>query len=115
MASDSKYVVNITDMAREEAEKYADFILEKSNDSVASDRWWNGLLDAIFSLETLPSRCPRIPEQHNVDFPLYQLLYASHRIIFRIDAKVVRVVRIYHSALRPLTTLHQRPRLKHSR
>jgi plasmid stabilization system protein ParE len=103
-------VVNVTDTAREEAERYAGFIQRRSNDDVASHQWWNGLLDAILSLESLPARCPRIPEQDNFDFPLHQLLYASHRIIFRIDAEVVRVLRVYPAAARPLRSLNQRPR-----
>ncbi len=112
MAGNSRYRINITDTAREEAETYAAFILEKSNDSVASDRWWNGLLDAILSLESLPASCTRIPEQPNFDFPLYQLLYFSHRIIFRIDGDVVRILRVYHTAARPLRSLRQRPKHK---
>ncbi len=108
------YRVDIAAAALRDAKEYHRFILKHSHDALPADTWFYGLMKAVDSLETLPTRCPRIPEQHNFDFPLYQLLYASHRIIFRIDAKVVRVVRIYHSALRPLTTLHQRPRLKHS-
>jgi hypothetical protein len=108
------YRVEVAAIARREAESYHLFILDRSHDSLPADEWWNGLLDALETLRSLPTRCPRIPEQHNFDFPLYQLLYASHRIIFRIDPKIVRVIRIYHSALRPLTSLHQRPRLKRS-
>jgi toxin ParE1/3/4 len=103
------YRVQVATAARREAENYHLFILNQSHDSLPADSWWNGLLDALDSLRSLPARCPRIPEQHRFDLPLYQLLYASHRIIFRIDPKVVRVVRVYHSAKRPLTSLRQRP------
>jgi hypothetical protein len=106
------YKVQVATKARREAEAYHLFIVKKSNDKLPADRWWNGLIDCLDTLRSLPGRCPQIPEQGNFDFPLYQLLYASHRIIFRIDAKVVRVLRTYHTALRPLKTLHQRPKLK---
>jgi hypothetical protein len=109
------YRVDIAAAALHDAREYHRFILKRSHDALPVDTWFFGLMEAVDSLETLPSRCPRIPEQERFRTTLYQLLCASHRIIFRIDAKVVRIVRIYHSALRPLTTLHQRPRLKHSR
>ena len=105
-----RYAVQVAKPALKEAEAYADFILSQSNDHFASDAWWNGLLDALHSLETMPARCPQIPEQANFDRPLRQLLYASHRIIFTIDGKTVRVFRIYPSQARPLRSLRQKPK-----
>jgi hypothetical protein len=105
------YRVNIAASALRDAREYHQYILQRSHDRLPADAWFTGLMEHVDSLETLPARCPHIPEQANFKVPLYQLLHASHRIIFRIDPKVVRVVRIYHSALRPLTSLHQRPRL----
>jgi hypothetical protein len=96
-----------------EAEDYAQFILRRSHDEIASNNWWNGLLDAVLSLESFPARCPHIPEQSEFDEHLHQLLYESHRIIFQIHATEVEVVRIYHSSFRQLTParLRRTPRL----
>ncbi len=105
------YRVDIAAAALRDAAEHYRFILKRSHDQIPADNWYNALMTAVDTLETLPARCPHIPEQANFKVPLYQLLHASHRIIFRIEPKVVRVVRIYHSALRPLTSLHQRPRL----
>lgn len=93
-----------------DAEEYYAFILRQSHDKLPADAWWVGLFDAIATLESLLRRCPQIPEQECFLHPLYQLLYASHRIIFEIHPKRVQVVRVYHAALRPLTRLNRRPR-----
>jgi plasmid stabilization system protein ParE len=99
--------VEITDTARAEAERYAEFIAERSNDGSSSDQWWNGLLDAIFTLEVLPARCPVIPERAGNELQVRQLLYESHRILFHITGQTVRILRIYPSWGRPLQSLHQ--------
>jgi len=103
-----EYRVDIATAALNDATVYYDFILHQSHDALPADNWFNGLRAAVDSLETFPKRCPHIPEQENFKVPLRQLIYASHRIIFRIDPKVVRVVRIYHTASRPLKNLYQR-------
>jgi len=102
------YLVDITDAALQDAREHHQYILKRSHDRLPADDWFKGLIDTTDTLETLPASCPRIPEQDNFNFPLYQRLYASHRIIFRIDKDVVRILRVYHSAARPLRSLHQR-------
>jgi plasmid stabilization system protein ParE len=92
------YSVEITDVALADAEEYVLFIRQQSNDEEAAVNWWNGLLDAIDSLESLPARCPRIPEARHFGGKLHHLLYASHRIIFEIEPERVTVLRIYHAA-----------------
>jgi plasmid stabilization system protein ParE len=92
-----------------DAEEYRAFILSRSHDKLSADAWWRGLFDAIATLETLPARCKHIPEQKRFSKPLHQLLYESHRIIFEIHPKHVQILRVYHSAQRPLTSLRRRP------
>jgi len=101
---DATFQVNITETARIEAEKYAQFILDNSNDSIASNQWWDGLLDAILSLETLPARCPFIPEDAGLEFQVRQLLYHSHRVLFRVQPGIVHILRVYHASRRPITS-----------
>ena len=93
-----------------EAEEYSRFIRSHSHDALPAKAWRAGLRASIATLQKLPERCPLIPEREEFPEPLHQLLYHSHRIIFRIDPGIVRVLRIYHSALRPLETLNQRPK-----
>jgi toxin ParE1/3/4 len=99
------YKVDITDTALAEAEEYVQFILNQSNDNQAALNWRDGLVQSIESLQKLPSRCPLIPEQRHFATELHQLLFASHRIIFRIEPGLVTVVRIYHAARKPITKL----------
>jgi len=111
------YSVNITDVALADAEEYVRLVRKQSNDEQAAVNWWNGLLDAINSLESLPNRCPRIPEQKHFASELHHLLYASHRIIFQIEPGLVTVLRIYHGArksLRPIQPRKSRTRSKGS-
>ncbi len=69
-------------------------------------RWYNGLVDAVNSLENLPSRCPLAPEAEQIGKEIRQLLYgkrsAIYRILFAIEQEarqeVVRVLRIWHGA-----------------
>jgi hypothetical protein len=97
------YVVVVAKTALDEANQYTAFIRKRSHDHIAADRWWNGLLDAIFSLEKLPGRCPKIPEQAKFKEPLYQLLYESHRIVFAFEPGHVHVLRVCHASRKPLT------------
>jgi plasmid stabilization system protein ParE len=69
-------------------------------------RWYNGLVDAVYSLDTLPLRCPLAAESEELGIALRQLLYgkrsATYRILFALvregDEEVVRVYRIWHGA-----------------
>jgi toxin ParE1/3/4 len=97
-----RYTIEVATAAYREAEQYRAYIRERSNDGIAAVAWWDGLMAALESLETIPSRCPRIPEQQHFEIPLHHLLYHSHRIIFSITGRTVVVARIYHAASRPL-------------
>lgn len=100
-----EYSVEITEAALADAEKYVRFLQEDRQEPLAAERWWNGLLDAVLSLETMPGRCSVIPEQKHFARELRHQIYASHRIIFSISGNLVTVVRIYHGARRPLEKL----------
>jgi plasmid stabilization system protein ParE len=100
-----EYSVEITEVALGDAENYVRFMQEGRQEPLAAERWWNGLIDAIRSLETMPGRYPVIPEQKHFARELRHLVYASHRIIFSVSGKRVTVVRIYHGAQRPLEKL----------
>jgi plasmid stabilization system protein ParE len=66
---------------------------------VGAERWWNGFVDAVLSLEKQPGRCALVPERVLRIRMIRHLLYHSHRIVFSMDEerKVVRVLRVYHS------------------
>jgi plasmid stabilization system protein ParE len=72
----------------------------------AATRWFDGLVDAVLSLEEMPRRCPLAPEAEMLGVEVRQLLYGKragrYRIVFRIyddeDPLVVRVAAIRHGA-----------------
>lgn len=80
--------------------------------STAGD-WYEGLLEAIFSLENFPLRCPLAPESQDIGKEIRQLLYGkrrrSYRILFGLSRdettgdEVVRIYRIRHHAQRRAT------------
>lgn len=96
--------VDITEPALADAEEYVRYIRDVNKESKSAERWFLGLLEAIYSLEESPERCPIIPEQWEFAFEIRHLHYFSHRIIFRVLAadEVVVIYRIYHGARRGL-------------
>ena len=67
-------------------------------------RWYDGLLDAIASLDTFPKRCALAPENKDFqDNEVRHLIYRRRRIVYRIlfciiEPDTVRVLHIRHSA-----------------
>jgi plasmid stabilization system protein ParE len=94
------FQVDITEPALVDAEDYVRFIRDVKKEPRAAERWFRGLVQAIFSLEDLPERCPVIPEEEEFSFEIRQLIYFSHRIIFRVEHQTKRVViyRVYHGS-----------------
>jgi len=99
------YLVELTDRA---AGDLACLFEEKNAaESTAAARWFNGLEEAVNSLETYPGRCPMAPESKKPGRPLRHLLYGKkphvYRVIYAIDEqkKLVRVLTIRHGAMEP--------------
>ena len=97
-----RYEVQITEQAESEADKAYIWIKEQSPDNASG--WWNGLVDAILSLEELPERCPFAPESEWFDEEIRQLLYGKrtgcYRILYTIQERSVVVLHIRHAAMR---------------
>ena len=96
--------VDITEPAIIDSGEYFRFIRDVKKKPDAADRWYLGLVEATISLEELPERCPSIPEQDEFQFEIRQLIYFSHRIIFRVlhESNIVIVYRVYHGSRRSL-------------
>ena len=104
MGKSLAFNIDITDPALADAETYVRFIRDIRQEPEAAQRWFRGLVQAIFSLEEMPERCPIIPEQDEFSFEIRHLIYFSHRIIFRVEAEAKQVVvyRVYHGSQRVL-------------
>ena len=66
--------------------------------------WYNGMLDALNSLEDMPERCPLAPESRDAPDEIRQMLYGdkhhAYRILFVILGQQVRILHIRHAARR---------------
>ena len=96
--------VDITDAALNDAETFVEYVRGERSDPLGAERWWNGLLDTLFSLEHSPGRGSPVVEVALRSRELRQIVYHSHRIIYHLDEprEVVRVLRIYHGSRRAL-------------
>jgi toxin ParE1/3/4 len=68
------------------------------------------MLKAARSLRSLPHRCEVIPEAEELGLEHRHLIYGNYRMIYRVEGKRVRVLRVIHAARR-LTRqmLHDEP------
>jgi len=90
------YRVEISPSALADAE--AIFLWIQKDSPQKAEEWYNGLVDAIVSLESFPNRCPIAPESQDIGREIRQLLYKKHRIIFGVTDDVVLVFRVRHAA-----------------
>lgn len=67
----------------------------------SAQQWAIGLMEAINSLETFPSRCLLAPEDKHFPQEIRQLLYGKphrYRILFTISEDAVSILHIRHTA-----------------
>jgi plasmid stabilization system protein ParE len=97
------YRVKLTDRARRDLGDL--YTLINAAESQAAARWFNRLEEAVYSLETLPRRCPIAPEGRRAKRQLRHLLYGNkphvYRAIYEIveSDKAVYVLTIRHGAM----------------
>jgi len=91
--------------AQADIEETYRWIAKSSPQSAAT--WYNGLIDAIETLTTLPHRCPLAPENDAFEEEIRQLLYGKrggvYRILFTLVGETVRVLHVRYGARRYLT------------
>lgn len=98
-----EYRVELTDRAKRDlTDLYLRF---SATESTTVARWFNGLEKAVYSLASLPRRCPIAPESMPSGKQLRHLLYGKkphiYRAIYRIDErrKTVFILTIRHGAM----------------
>ena len=96
------YRVDIARSAEAELEELYLWVVERAPQQ--GTVWFNGLEQAILSLDRHPERCAIAPESFNPDHPVRVLHYGRsphvYRVFFAIDhgAKIVRVVHVRRGA-----------------
>ena len=97
------YRVELTRSAERELQALYDRV--SAEDSAAGQSWFNGLEEAIFSLEQLPHRCPVASESKIWGRTLRHLIYGAkhsvYRVIYEIDdaRRLVRIRNVRHGAM----------------
>lgn len=101
------YRVEIARNAEAELEELYFWVTARAPQQGAT--WFNGLEQAVLSLDEHTTRCPIASESFDPDMPVHVLHYGRrphvYRIFFTIDeeAKVVHVVHVRRGARRPAT------------
>ncbi len=92
------YVVNLVTRAERDLVYLYDEIDAEHSD--AALKWYQGLKDAILSLEKHPNRCPMTRENANLRHLLYGHKPHVYRVIYRVleKRKRVDVLHIRHGA-----------------
>jgi hypothetical protein len=81
------FQVDITEPALVDAEDYVKFIRDVRKEPEAAERWFRGLVQAIYTLEELPERRSVIPEQDEFSFEIRHLVYFPTGLSFALNAK----------------------------
>jgi plasmid stabilization system protein ParE len=90
----------VTESAARELDEAYDWLVART--TVHAPTWYNGLLEAILSLQQMPGRCPLCSHRENSDQQTRQLVYGDKKdaylIIFEIRGEKVFVWHIRHAA-----------------
>lgn len=105
--------VEISPSALADALSAFDYI--RADAPLAAERWFDGLLKLIDSLETMPRRFGYAREHGRVPGELCQAIHGSHRVIFSVGQAVVQVHAVRHVAQRPLTKRQTKSRVEPNR
>jgi plasmid stabilization system protein ParE len=94
------YRIVIRPLARAEMEEAYEWVRQYSPARAA--RWYNGLDEAIHSLQAHPERCGLAPEAEAFAEEIRQLLYGKrrgvYRILFTIQGNTVSILSVRHGA-----------------
>jgi toxin ParE1/3/4 len=93
------YLVSLTQRALSDLAYLYEWVGAETSESASE--WYNGLEDAIFSLEERPARCPVTPESRKYRHLLYGHKPHVYRTICRVldKQKEVVVLHIRHRAM----------------
>jgi plasmid stabilization system protein ParE len=101
------YQVVLADSAKADAEQIYDWVSERA--PVRGPEWFEELIDCLYSLESLPLRCPLAREAEAAKREIRCLLFGkrrnAYRILYEVDEarQSVFVLHIRHGALADLS------------
>ncbi|MGB3514072.1 MAG: type II toxin-antitoxin system RelE/ParE family toxin [Microcoleaceae cyanobacterium] len=96
-----EYQVEITDVALAEAQEAYLWMMEQLSPETA-EKWFDGLIDVIESLNKSPNRCSLALENDIFSEEIRQILYgkgrSTYHVLFTVSEQVVYILHIRHSA-----------------
>jgi toxin ParE1/3/4 len=92
----ARFRVRITRTAERDLEDAWNYIAQDSPEE--AEQFIRRLEEQIETLETLPERCPLIPENEILGTHYRHLVYGNYRSVFRIARNTVYVLRVIHGA-----------------
>jgi toxin ParE1/3/4 len=98
----AKFRVRITRTVERDIEEAWSFIAEDSAEE--AEKFIHRLEEQVKTLESLPERCPLIPENEILGTHYRHLLHGNYRTVFRVARKTVYILRVIHGS-RLLNTL----------
>ena len=90
------YLVDITDTAKRDLASTYDIIARDK--PKAGVKWLRKIDQHIRSLKRLPLRYEQIPEAEEIGSPYRHILHVQYRIIYKVEEKLVTIVRVIHAA-----------------
>jgi plasmid stabilization system protein ParE len=100
------YRVQIADKALADVEGVLTWFRDQEA-TEAGGRWFNALWKAVDTLETRPERCSLAAEAEDIGREIRELLFGrrrgQYRILFEIRGRTVHILRVWHSARKPIT------------
>jgi plasmid stabilization system protein ParE len=100
-----RYSVRFTARAKRAIDDYIDYIAHEKQGPINAGRVLGAIENAIDTLEAMPHRCPKAPEDAAVDYTVRMLIVKKTLIIlYRIDkeAKLVTVIGFRHGRQTPV-------------
>jgi len=71
-------------------------------DADAAIRWYDRMLEVVFSLDTFPERCPLAPEDKFINSEIREIFHGrrqhKYRILFTVRKNEVHVLHVRHGA-----------------
>jgi toxin ParE1/3/4 len=91
-----RFLVRLSATAEKDIDDVWRFISQDNVEAAAN--FVRRLEEQVSTLETFPARCPLIPENDLIGTEYRQLIFGDYRMIFRFEARIVYILRIFHSA-----------------
>jgi plasmid stabilization system protein ParE len=100
----TRFEVIILPAAERDIEDAYSWISEQDAD--AAVRWYNRMMEVIFSLDTFPERCPLAPENKFFRTEIREVFHGrrqnKYRILFTVSKSEVRILHVRHGSRRTL-------------